>query len=65
LSLYFGWFILECAIQAPSILEEEISHLDDLKNLQAGTIGMLRKKIKSKLASLEQIDQMVLKLLTT
>jgi hypothetical protein len=31
LSLYFGWFILECAIQAPSILEEEISHLDDLK----------------------------------
>jgi hypothetical protein len=30
LSLYFGWFILECAIQAPSILEEEISHLDDL-----------------------------------
>jgi hypothetical protein len=55
----------ECAIKAPSILKQEISYLDDLKNLQGGTIGMLRKNIKSKLQSLEQIDQMVSKLLTT
>jgi hypothetical protein len=50
----------ESAINAQNILKDEISNFGDLENLQSGTIGTLRKKIKSKLAkNLEQIDQIV------